>query len=157
MVNRVIRALVERRAELPAVYVGLHGRMTNIRLSQAELKQFLDQHHDVLKDATFFMASDDRETLELVKGLHPATAKMFSNIEPLLPATDNNHEGRAHQRDSFAKQHTFNSDTILDLLLLTSSDTLLFSTAKSGYSKAALALQKSGPLRRRLLGAGLLI
>ena len=95
-------------------------------------------------------------TLDLVQGLHTATAKMFSNIEPLLPGTENNHEGRAHQRDSFEKRHAVNCDAILDLLLLASSDTLLVSTASSGYSKAALALQKSGPLRRRLLGTGLL-
>ena len=48
--------LVERRAELPAVFVGLHTRMTNISLPQAELKLFLNQHHKVLKDASFFMA-----------------------------------------------------------------------------------------------------
>jgi len=103
------------------------------------------------------MASDNRGTLALVQGLHTTTAMMFSNIEPLLPGTENNHEGRAHQRDSFEKRHAFNCYAILDLLLIASSDTLLVSTASSGYSKAALALQKCGPLRRRLLGAGLLI
>ena len=149
--------LVEHRAELPAVFVGLHARMTNISLPQAELKLFLDQHHKVLKDASFFMVSNNRGTLDLVQGLHTATAKMFSNIEPLMPGTENNHEGHAHQRDSFEKRHTFNCNAILDLLLLASSDTLLVSTASLGYSKAALALQKRGPLRWRLLGAGLLI
>ena len=46
---------------------------------------------------------------------------------------------------------------ILDLLLLALSNTLLVLTVSLGYSKAALALQKSCPLRRRLLGACLLI
>ena len=88
--------------------------MTNISLPQAELKLFLDQHHEVLKDASFFMASNDRGTLDLVQGLHTATAKMFSNIEPPLPGTENNHEGRAHQRNSFKKRRAFNCDVILD-------------------------------------------
>ena len=56
--------------ELPAVFVGLHASMTNISLPQAELKLFLDQHHKVLKDASFFISSDDRGTLDLVQGLH---------------------------------------------------------------------------------------
>ena len=95
--------LVELQAELLAVFVGLHASMTNISLPQAELKLFLDQHHKVLKDASFFMASDNRGTLDLVQSLHTATAKMFSNIEPLLPGTENNLEGRAYQRNSFEK------------------------------------------------------
>ena len=149
--------LVARRAELPAVFVGLHARMTDINLTRAQLKDLVDQHYDVLKDASFFISSDDTQTLDLVKGLHTATAKMFSKIEPLKQGTTNNHEGRAHERDTLDKKHSFSSDAILDLLLLASSDTLLVSTASSGYSKAALALQKSGPLRRRLLGAGMLL
>ena len=50
LTEELMTKLVERRAELPAVFVGLHACMTDISPPQAELKLFLDQHHEVLKD-----------------------------------------------------------------------------------------------------------
>ena len=131
LTEELMTKLVECQAELPVVFVGLHASMTYISLPQAELKLFLNQHHKVLKDVSFFMVSDYRGMLDLVQGLHTATAKMFSNIEQQLLVTVNNHEGRAHQSYSFEK-HTH---SILDLLLLASSDTLLILMANLGYSK----------------------
>ena len=68
LTEELMTKLVELQAELVTVFVGLHAHMTDISLPQAELKLFLDQHHEVLKNASFFMVTDNRGTLDLFQG-----------------------------------------------------------------------------------------
>lgn len=123
---------IQRRALLPASYIGVHIRHSDIL---SDIPTFMKKHTDIFLKNPIFIASDNAGVIKLFRESYKEVYA-FSEIGDFktlgvksiqkINRSDIDHEN-------------YNIDTLVDLLLLGSSDIFLHSTY-SGYSLAAKEL-----------------
>jgi hypothetical protein len=128
----VKNVFIERRALLPLSYVGVHIRHSDI---SSDIPTFIKKHTDVFLKKPIFIASDNADIIKLFRETYKEVYS-FSEIGDFktlgvksiqkIDRSDIEHEN-------------YNIDTLVDLLLLGSSNIYLYSRG-SGYSMAAKAL-----------------
>lgn len=128
----VKNVFIERRALLPVSYVGVHIRHSDIL---SDIPSFMEKHTDIFLKNPIFIASDNVDVIKLFRETYKEVytfseigdfkALGVKSIQKIL-RSDIEHEN-------------YNIDTIVDLLLLGSSDIYLYSRG-SGYSLAANSL-----------------
>jgi len=126
----IYKSYMIARDRLPSSYVGVH--ISNIN----KVDEFLELRRQLLKDKTVFIASPAKEVVDRFK--KEFNALSFSDVpykndeEPV--GVDN---------------HKYNTDTIVDLLLLASSSELY--CGSTSYCRAAVELHEDPVLLKRLL------
>lgn len=132
----------ERRNKLPRRYVSVHIRNTDYK---SNVEFFLTIHLETIKKNTVFLASDNLDTINYIKNRFGNNIITFSEIPPL----ENNLN--IHIFNYKVPTKSFNTDIILDLLLLASGDRYIYSSPESLYSKAALSLHKNKHILNKIL------
>jgi hypothetical protein len=128
----VKNVFIKRRALLPVSYVGVHIRHSDI---SSDIPTFMKKNADIFLNNPIFIASDNLDVIKLFRETY-REVYAFSEIGDFkalgvasiqkINRSDIDHEN-------------YNIDTLVDLLLLGSSDIYLYSIG-SGYSMAAKAL-----------------
>lgn len=126
--HKVYKEYKSARDRLPASYVGVHINSND--------GAFLEKHNELLKGKSIVIASRKREVVELFKKEFGAIS--FSDIP------NNNIE-----EPTGVDIHKYNTDMIVDLLLLASSSELYCDD--SAFSKAAVELHEDPKLIARLV------
>jgi len=126
----------ERRAKLPEDYVGIHIRNTDYK---SDVPTFLKENEAVFQ-TPFFLASDDRSTIDYMKDKYGDKVLTFSHIEH-----NEKDRGLHYKERNREDQVRFIIDSYVDLLLLVSSNKILSSCGQSGYSKLAKFIQNMQP------------
>jgi len=137
----VLNVYNDRREQLADNYTSVHIRNTD---NVSNVSVFLEENMPLLKSSPVFLASDHATTIELFKYLFPQTLT-FSNI-PKQAAGVN-----IHYNHSVCDQTEFILDCIVDILLLASASTYIYSCEHSGYSKFAKYLFDDKALLRKCL------
>jgi len=125
----VLKVYKERRAKLPDTYVGVHIRNTDY---PSDVPQFIAEHESILKER-FFLASDNRQTIEDMKQRFGDNVITFSHI-----ANNPSGKGLHYSVERNPEEHRqFIIDSYVDLLLLASAEKVVFSCIRSGFSQFA--------------------
>lgn len=143
----VTTVYIERKGQLPENFVGVHIRNTDIK---SDIEKFITIHNKILSTEPVFLGSDDYNTIEFFKQKFN-TIKTFANI-PALPDNARNLHTSNKFNPGFIDQSGLIIDCIVDMLLLASSKTYLYSSVKSGYSKLANYLFTNKDILNKILG-----
>ena len=137
---RILNEFVSRRSLLPEKYLSIHIRHTDYK---SNVDDFIEKYRHVLEKWPLFVASDHFDTIQRCKREFKHVYS-FSAI-PSLPDGVNIHESQASQRLRTTQEETrvWNSDAILDFLLLTQGVCVLCSSSQSGFSRSAVVLQQA--------------
>jgi len=130
----VFNAYKSARERLPPSYVAVHIR------SRSDVAAFIKKHADLLNGRPVFLASDNKDTIELFK--KKFNIYSFSDIH-----NNEEHDDLVRNKEEIRK---YNIDTIVDLLLLASGSELYYSCAESAYTQAAIELHQDTVLTKRL-------
>jgi hypothetical protein len=128
----VKNTFIERRALLPVSYVGVHIRHSDI---SSDIPTFMKKHTDVFLKNPIFIASDNADIIKLFRETYKEVYS-FSEIGD-FKALGVKSIQKIDRSD--IEHENYNIDTLVDLLLLGSSDIYLYSRG-SGFSMAAKAL-----------------
>jgi len=123
----IVAVYNDRLRQLSNNYTSVHIRNTDRRSC---VSAFIEENKKLLKDSPIFLASDHAATIELFKGLFPQTMS-FSKIPKHADSRN------IHCHHSGYDQTEFIIDCIVDILLLASASTYIYSCKDSGYSKLA--------------------
>lgn len=122
----------ERLQKLPKDYISIHIRNTD---HISDIDTFISQHDTILKTNPFFIASDNKQTIDFfINKYSSETVYTFSNIPDFGGA-------RIHNKENYSEELII--DAFVDILLLASGKELYFSCEKSGYSKISNFLFKN--------------
>ena len=122
-----------RRALLPKSDISVHIRNTDYK---SDVDTFLKSHNHIFNGKHIFLASDHKDTIDLVKSIYGSNVFSFANIP-------DNKGKNIHHNHSSIDSREFNIDCIVDFLLLASGDELYYSSKQSSYSRNANALNKN--------------
>ena len=143
----VTTVYIERKGQLPEHFIGAHIRNTDIK---SDIEKFIRIHNKILSTEPVFLGSDDYNTIEFFKQKFN-TIKTFANI-PALPDNAKNLHTSNKFDPGFIDQSGLIIDCIVDMLLLASSKTYLYSSVKSGYSKLANYVFTNKDILNKMLG-----
>lgn len=134
---------IERRAILSPVYVGVHIRHSDI---SSDIPTFMEKNKDIFLNNPIFIASDNADVIKLFRETYKEVYA-FSNIGD-FKALGVKSIQKINRSD--IDHENYNIDTLVDLLLLGSSDIFLHS-AYSGFSMAAKDLFNNKNIINKLL------
>jgi len=139
----VVDAYKKTRARLPKSYVSVHIRNTDYESNVAE---FMEKHSSELENKAIFLASDNKQTIDQFKERYGANLYSFAFIP------DNGgkpiHENYVRTKEESKK---YNTETLVDILLLAAADEYYYSNAQSGFSKTVTELRNDKRLLDRLI------
>jgi len=136
--NNVTSVFHERRKLLPDSYVSFHIRNTDYK---SDVPKFLEDHDEVFRSNACFLASDNKQNIDDIKGKYGNNIYTFSKI-----AKHNVGEGLHYLNRSREELISFIIDSYVDLLLLASGDKIYISNRHSGFSLYAERLMKDKKL-----------
>ena len=139
----VKNVFIKRRAVLPLSYLGIHIRHSDIL---SDIASFMKKYRNIFLKNPIFIASDNADVIKLFRETYKEVYT-FSEIGDFK-----SHGVKSIQKiiRSDIEHENYNIDTIVDLLLLGSSDTYIYSTG-SGYSLAADSLFRNKAIINNIL------
>jgi hypothetical protein len=130
----------ERLRQLPREYHAIHIRNTD-RLSNIE--EFIEKQDVFLKHTPFFIASDNKKTMDyFIERYGREYVYSFSNIPDL-------NGKQIHTIKTFSEELAI--DAFVDILLLASAKQYYYSIEKSGYSRLAKFLFENKAILNQLV------
>jgi hypothetical protein len=137
--EEILTEFRRRRSMLPEKYISVHIRNTD---NKSNVDEFIYNNRHILEKAPLFVASDNLNSIQRCK-LEFNNVYSFSTIPDL--GGENIHESSLSQKLRTTAEETrkWNSDAILDFLLLTQGEIILCSNYYSGFSMSAKRLQEA--------------
>jgi len=141
--KEILKILKKRYENLPKDYISVHIRNTDYK---SDVDNFIKINKENFKNKNIFLASDNTESIAEFKEKTSANVFAFSNI----PIFDKNFKGGIHKYNVDNKQE-LNTDSIIDLILLSLGNYFYFSCPFSGYSLAAKDMNEDKEYKKIIL------
>jgi len=143
MTDKILTILRQRFYQLPEDYISVHIRNTDY---QSDVELFIEQNRVLLTGKNIFLASDNTDSINLFKNKVDAIIYQFANIP------NYNHDPNLGiHKYVVNNKNELNIDSIVDLVLLSLGERVLYSCKMSNYSKNAFVMNSDVECRAKIM------